>query len=270
MPVIAEFVPIERKIKAMLASRDIFGLILLGPPGMGKSYTSERVVKESGRPFAMVNSYSTKLALYMLLYKNRDKIIIFDDAVNVIEQAATRSMLLAGLWSNAGKRTIQYNSTSKILENMDVPLEFEFTGRIIWNTNFLPKKVAAVKSRCYYHVVNWPYKARRNILKQICLSLKVNDDIRDFILNKCTRFCRNFDFRLIKKFTGYFNQGPGWEELALSELEFDAELELVWDLSKKYDSTTASKKFVIKTGMSRRTFFNYKKQLGLSRKYKVI
>ena len=59
-------------------------LIVSGPPGLGKSFTVERRLKESSNElfYSIVKGYVRPTGLFTMLYKHRNKgdVLVFDDA----------------------------------------------------------------------------------------------------------------------------------------------------------------------------------------------
>jgi len=163
---------------------------------------------------------------------------------------------------------VQYNSSTSKLEEQMVPTRFSVENKIIWCTNKIPKGNNAIKSRCYFQKFDWTFEQKQKLFKDIFKLKETPVPVQEFLMKKCTRFCINFDFRLINKVTDYFKIcHNNWLKLAESEVEYDDDLYLVEELANKYKGERAVKEFVKRTGMSRRTYFVYKRKIGLSRKY---
>jgi len=248
------------------------GLILLGPPGVGKSFIVASVLRELGVSFVVVSSYTTPLALYEILYTNRDKVVVFDDACNILDNSKAKAMLLAGLWQNTSEsRVIEYNSSSALLEERGLPTSFEFTGSIILGVNELPIKIQSIKSRCLFYYFNPCYEELIQLMLELCNVYNLGDQAFNFIKTHCTRFVSNLDFRIVSKMASLMKTNDDWEELLLTQLVVDEDAKLVWDLNLHYKNVNMMlKQFVSVTGLSRTTFYKYRKLLGIGRKQVVF
>ena len=107
-------------------------LIARGDPGMGKTHKILNFVKNKNLDHAYIKTYSTPLKFYELLYKNKDKsIIIFDDLSNIGDPKIL-GMLKSACWGiNNGDREINYHTTSKAFEKLDIPDRFSVKASII-------------------------------------------------------------------------------------------------------------------------------------------
>jgi hypothetical protein len=114
--------------------------------GLGKSRTIMRTLDEEGLSPILINSHITPLSLYGILYKHRDdEIIFFDDVDSMFGSMAHLGLLRSALWGTP--RVVTYNSS----QLTDLPQSFEFTSRVVFAANVIPKKndaFKAVLSRC--------------------------------------------------------------------------------------------------------------------------
>lgn len=141
----------ERRFKVVsegfkaLKRGDINLLILIGEPGMAKSYS----VKQHFENAVFSNCYSTPLSLYETLHKHKqNKIIVFDD-LEGLDNNITTSLLKSACWSvlSDKKRKVSWFSTSKALEDKGLPEEFDFNSKIILIFNKPLPNFKAVISR---------------------------------------------------------------------------------------------------------------------------
>jgi hypothetical protein len=124
----------------MLARGMSFGLFVAGSGGMGKSKVISETLAEEGIVPVLANSHVTPLALYGLLYHNRDgKVIWLDDADTLYTNMTVLGLLRSALWGTDEKRTLTYLSSQ--LEGL--PSSFEFSSQIIFTSNTFPRKNAA-------------------------------------------------------------------------------------------------------------------------------
>ena len=144
-------------------------MIVTGPPGVGKSFGVEEVLSKEDlfntlgnrRPkYEIVKGAMSAVGLYSKLYKYSEKgnVIVFDDCDSVLLDDLSLNILKAALDSSK-KRTISWNTDSRVLRNEGVPDKFEFKAGAIFITNIkfenvrskkLQDHLAALESRCHY------------------------------------------------------------------------------------------------------------------------
>lgn len=121
----------------MVLNKTQVSLVITGEGGLGKTYTAmkELVIKglEKDVDYIKIKGFSTARGLYRTMYENRDKLIIFDDCDEVLEDKVAKN-LLKGALDSYEERTINW-ITMNSNQNPDLPDEFEFTGRIIFISN---------------------------------------------------------------------------------------------------------------------------------------
>ena len=132
---------------SMLARGISHGLFVLGSQGgLGKSRTIQRKLSEEGVSPVLVNSHITPLALYAVLYHNREgKVIFLDDVDSIFGSMAHLGLLRSSLWGDP--RVVSYGSS----QLDDLPTSFVFDSRLIFAANVIPKRndaFKAVLSRC--------------------------------------------------------------------------------------------------------------------------
>jgi hypothetical protein len=145
------------------------GMVVTGPPGVGKSFGVEKVLKDAGimlkmsqnsnRKFGVEKGAATPIGLYQLLYdySGDGSVLVLDDCDSVLYDELSLNLLKAALDSSP-KRTLSWRSESRALANNGVPDSFEFKGSIIFITNVkfertrgkLKDHLDAIMSRCHY------------------------------------------------------------------------------------------------------------------------
>jgi hypothetical protein len=148
---------------------DVRAMIVTGPPGVGKSFGVEEVLSKDDlfdtlgqrKPkYEIVKGAMSAIGLYSKLYKFSDakNILVFDDCDSILLDDIALNILKAALDSSK-KRTISWNTDSRILRSEGIPDKFEFKGGAIFITNLkfenvrskkLQEHLAALESRCHY------------------------------------------------------------------------------------------------------------------------
>ncbi len=150
------------KVRAMIVS---------GAPGVGKSFGVERVLSKHDvfanvandkkfKKYEIVKGAMSAIGLYSKLYEYSDEknILVFDDCDSVLLDDLSLNILKAAL-DTSKKRTIHWNTDSRLLRSEGVPNSFEFKGGAIFITNInfqnikskkLQDHLAALESRCHY------------------------------------------------------------------------------------------------------------------------
>jgi len=150
---------------------DVRSMIVTGPPGVGKSFGVEKVLSKHDvfadvandsklKKYEVVKGAMSAIGLYKKLYEYSDKkcILVFDDCDSVLLDDLSLNILKAALDSSK-KRTIHWNTDSRLLRSEGVPNSFEFKGGAIFITNIkfdnvkskkLRDHLEALESRCHY------------------------------------------------------------------------------------------------------------------------
>ena len=152
-----------------VAEGTVRGMIVSGPPGVGKSFGVETVLEDydmltevAGKPrrTEVVKGSVTPIGLFQTLFNNSEKgnILVFDDCDSVLFDEVCLNMLKATLDSGK-KRYITWKSESNALRREGIPDRFEFKGGCIFITNVdfenvrskkIKDHLAALMSRCHY------------------------------------------------------------------------------------------------------------------------
>ena len=150
---------------------DVRAMIVTGPPGVGKSFGVEEVLSKHDlmatvannsklKKYEVVKGAMSALGLYSKLYEYKDakSILVFDDCDSVLQDELSLNILKAALDSSK-KRTIHWNTDSRLLRDQGAPNSFEFKGGAIFITNIkfenvrskkLKDHLEALESRCHY------------------------------------------------------------------------------------------------------------------------
>lgn len=148
------------------------GMVVTGPPGVGKSYGVEQVIREAevmnkmsggsgntGMKFGMEKGAASPIGLYKLLYEysGPGSVLVLDDCDSVLYDETSLNLLKAALDSSP-KRRLSWRSESRALYKEGIPDTFEFEGSIIFITNLkfdktrgkIKDHLDAIMSRCHY------------------------------------------------------------------------------------------------------------------------
>ena len=119
-------------------------LIISGNSGLGKTYRVIKKLKETNTDYFLVKGFATARALYDTMYRNRNKLIVFDDCDSILEDKVAIN-LLKGALDSYDERVVSWLSKTK---DKSIPLQFDFQGQIIFVSNLpLAKFDKAMKSR---------------------------------------------------------------------------------------------------------------------------
>lgn len=172
------------------------GLIVSGPPGIGKSFGVEQVIDayEAANRLAgnalplteVVKGSMTPIGLYQTLFMNKDKgeILVFDDCDSILFDEVCLNMLKAVLDSGK-KRMLSWKSESNALRREGIPDRFEFKGGVIFitNVNFenvrskkIQDHLKALMSRCHY--IDLKMDSHRDLF------LRINQIVKDGMLDE--------------------------------------------------------------------------------------
>jgi len=150
-------------------SGDVRAMIVVGPPGVGKSYGVEFELEKSGLfdkisgrkiKYEVIKGAMTPIGLYCTLYRHSDRnnVLVFDDCDSVFQDELALNILKAALDSGK-KRKIHWNSDSAMLRREGVPDQFDFKGGCIFITNLkfdnlkskkMQDHLEALQSRCHF------------------------------------------------------------------------------------------------------------------------
>jgi len=166
---LAERFEILTDMTKAVKSGDVRAMIVSGPPGVGKSFGVEAVLQKDGlfdmlaerKPkYEIVKGAMSALGLYAKLYEfsAEKNVVVFDDCDSVLMDELSLN-ILKGALDSSKKRTIAWNTDSRLLRSEGIPDRFEFKGSAIFITNIkfehvrskkLRDHLDALESRCHY------------------------------------------------------------------------------------------------------------------------
>lgn len=213
----------------MVIKRTRVSLIITGEGGLGKTYTVKEQIALAGLKefdpetgegqYKYVKGFSTARGLYKLLFEHRDRLIIFDDCDEVLEDKIAKN-ILKGALDSYDKRVISW-ITNK--ENPDVPNEFEFTGAIIFVSNINKNRMdQALQTRSTCVDVSMTVEDKLTRMEVIVRSGKFKTSVTLEeklvaleIIKEFAMQCKALSMRTLIEVIDYKTSGEeNWEELA--------------------------------------------------------
>lgn len=222
---------------------DVRAMIVTGPPGVGKSFGVEEVLAKDDlfdlmgqrKPkYEIVKGAMSAIGLYSKLYKYSDpkSILVFDDCDSILLDDVALNILKAALDSSK-KRTISWNTDSRLLRSEGVPDKFDFKGGAIFITNLkfenvrskkLQEHLAALESRCHYIDLRMDTDREKVLrIKQIVKdgmldSYELEQVAKDEVINFIEEFrgqMRELSLRTVLKVADLRKSFPGnWQNMA--------------------------------------------------------
>jgi hypothetical protein len=222
---------------------DVRAMIVTGPPGVGKSFGVEEVLAKDDlfdmmgqrKPkYEIVKGAMSAIGLYSKLYKFSDpkSILVFDDCDSILLDDVALNILKAALDSSK-KRTISWNTDSRLLRSEGVPDKFDFKGGAIFITNLkfenvrskkLQEHLAALESRCHYIDLRMDTDREKMLrIKQIVKdgmldSYELEDVAKDEVVNFIDDHrgvMRELSLRTVLKVADLRKSFPGnWQNMA--------------------------------------------------------
>jgi gas vesicle protein len=249
-------------------------VILVSSGGWGKTHTMFSVINEEGlvygKDYAVLTTYTTPLSFFEFLYENRDKVVIIDDTVGVMEDPLSVSILKNAAWSVTGMRVLDYNSTTPLL---NAPKRFIFTGRILIALNKRPseddKNIAALFSRAHVHDMDMTHAQKITAIQEIAksaknteLSKKQRMEVADYICDNANEATGNLNIRTLLKAFQCAEFTKNWKTLVDELISPDNDM-LAMKQAIEGNRTVAGqiKTFTKMTGKGARTFYRLKSQL---------
>ena len=155
------------------------GLVISGAPGVGKTYTLEKKLKQAQEEgqignFEHIKGKVTALKLYETLFKNSSAgdVVLLDDTDDVFFCETSMNIIKAALDTSSG--FVSYGSTCKYLEENDIPTRFDFAGTIVFITNYDFDRLISSNSKLTPH-----FKALMS--RSTYLDLKIHSNLEIMI-----------------------------------------------------------------------------------------
>lgn len=218
---------------------NIRALIVSGGPGLGKSFTVERVLDEyddEGDTYKIVKGYTRATGIVKLLYQFRHpgNVIVFDDADSVFNDDISLNLLKA-VCDSTERRVVSWLSEGKLIDEETaemLPRSFLFEGSVIFITNLdfdhlidrghkLAPHLEALVSRAHY--LDLTLKTRQDYMVRIRqvveqgllshLSIEEQADVLTFI-EAYADHMRELSLRAVIKLGALRSTNEKWEKIA--------------------------------------------------------
>lgn len=243
------------EVTSAAASGVVTGLVVSGPPGIGKSSGVEatlnrenlfRNIQSNEKYFEIIGGAASPIGIYKTLYLNRFKgyVTVFDDCDNILYDEMTLNLLKNALDSKPVRR-LAWRFESRVLKDEEIPRDFEFEGSVIFLTNIDFENTRSAKIKTHLkaimdrvHYLDLEISSQRDRLlriKQIVQSGMLNDYnfnnneekvIIDYIIDNAD-FLRDLSLRTVKKLAdiikmsienGFTVEDNKWEPFAEATL----------------------------------------------------
>ena len=249
-------------------------LIIEGSPGWGKTTTVEEALASAGVTAVHLGSYSTPLHLFNFLHENSGRVVVIDDCAGLFNDQSSMAILKAATWGHGKKRKVRWGSTS----GKASAGEFCFEGKLIIVCNSFPATAdaEAVKSRSFPYKISIDPRNAKTLLKVAAQNPKLYPDAKKaidvarFLIQKISASSLNqINYRTLQM--GYElaqHNSQQWRDL-LGRMVLVAPEDpkkLIRQLSRR--GLTVKDQFQIferSTGLKRRTFFKYRRELNVSK-----
>lgn len=239
-----------------VSNGDLNLLILHGDAGFGKTRSTMDMLKDNNVDYEYINSYTTPLSFYKLLYLNRNKdVIVFDD-ISSIGNSLIISLLKSACWTSEGNsKIVSYHSTSNILVDDEVPESFKFKASVVLIFNDLVKGYEPIINRGIKINFNFNFEDKISIFEDMKKKANIDDEVLNYVKENCSEATRNLSIRTLVVLSNLKEAGHDFKLFADEILGNDEDVEDLLKMSVREWSE--------KTGLTKRTYYRRKKRLGL-------
>lgn len=111
-------------------------VIAIGPPGCGKTSRLEERATALGMNLVRIKGAVSGIGLYSNLWEGNDPntITVIDDVPGLIHDRQARA-ILCGAMDTTSRRHLTWAKQNRELERNDIPLSFDYVGKIVVLTN---------------------------------------------------------------------------------------------------------------------------------------
>lgn len=262
---------IKSLLLTLKVSQRVHALIVESSAGWGKTTSILEAIKSAGIDNVhSLGAYSTPLHFFNFLSERPNSFIILDDCSGIFGDQSAMAILKAATWPHDSKRILKWGSTS----GRAAVDEFEFTGKLIIVCNSFPNSADgdAVRSRSFPYKIEITAPHARELLINAAQDSKWFSDtekaqsVAEFLIERLNfKTLSQMSYRTLHM--GYelalYNTN-NWRDLLgrLITVESNEPVLLIDKLSKSdLPVKEQIRIFEESTGMKRRSFFNYRKEL---------
>lgn len=226
------YYPLDRRIQ-LVGKGDYNFLAIKSLPGLGKSFRVNKVLTEDKIEFVVIQGKVTEGKLYRVLHEHNGKVIVFRDTRKILESISSLDILKSATETTGGR--IIWNATYG-KQQTDLPEQFEFNGKIIFEVNGSPKTnnqedLEALYSRGSYTEFIMSMQEVVKVMWQIC---KTDDDriVTQYLIDNKLKIGRtNFNLRTqneaFRLFLASKRDGKDWKA------EIDLLIREIWSEGQK-------------------------------------
>ena len=265
-------------IKSLLitvqSSDKMHALIVEGPAGWGKTTAVDEAMQSAGVQGVHLGSYSTPLNLFNFLFENSDKFVVIDDCAGLFNDQTSMAQLKAATWGQSKGRRMRWGSTS----SKAATDEFIFNGKLVIICNSFPSTpdAEAIRSRSFPYRIDISITKAKELLakaasdKKWYPDTKKSQDIVNFLTSRLTSgSLSQISYRTLQM--GYElarHNADQWEMLLGTMITSTPEnpKKLIRKLARQDLKVKEQlQRFEEITGLKRRTFFKYRKEMNLNK-----
>jgi len=183
----------------LLSKEDNFNsLIILSKPGMGKSFWVDKALANCGKPFVIFKGAVSEAKFFEFINENKSKIIVMRDCGNLLRKLTFIDFLKSATDLTKVRKISRLNYAS----HEDLPETIEFTGKILWEINDLPKKnkddFDAIVDRSLYVELNFNLEDIKDIMYQIAQTVE-EKEVTDYLVSIRDKIGAGLNIRVQKK-----------------------------------------------------------------------
>lgn len=272
---------IKALIKTLMHSTRIHALVVLSAPGWGKSSTIDHVFTELGISYRAAGSFATPLSLYNTLCEHPDMTLVFDDSAGIFGDAVAMAILKAATWpsgGSSGQRIVSWSSTGDRASKSST----NFKGKIILLTNTIPsgKSAESFLSRSLFLSLSFQADEVAEMLREASKDKAFYEDtflsgqVAEFLASEVMRRDPSrISLRTLQMGYELAKANPDDWKMLFGRLlpRTESPKEVVSQLDQgKNKLNEQIIEFMRTTGLSRRTFYNYRNKMRNETKSEVL
>lgn len=256
----------------MFREKEVDFMALKGNPGTGKSHMVKEIIdvgepgERMGEEEALyINTHLTPLQAYKLLFEYRDDPIIIDDIETLVKNLKLRS-LFKQVGETQKRKWLQWQSTTTKLDN--TPRNFSTTSNLLIISNEFSSNVVNKRALLdrgflleFKPVKSELVEKMREMVESS--NIKGGKDVLDFLL-EFFDVSDKINLRTLYKGLKLKKWGKDWKSRILRMLNVKKEKAIIPELEERYETVKeACEEWQRITGRCEKTYYNYKKNLGI-------